>query len=72
MPNSWRKVPVLGGTGARHVGEGRPEWQGRRALSSAGTQHGEQEVTLFSIIAHLMHFEIVIVGLDHGFAGQMT
>lgn len=72
MPNLWRNIPVLGGTGARHVGEGRPEWQGRRVLPSAGTPHGEQEETLFSIIASLMHFEIVIVGLDHGFAEQMT
>ena len=52
--------------------KGRPEWQGRRVLPSAGTPHGEQEETLFSIIASLMHFEIVIVGLDHGFAEQMT
>jgi NAD(P)H dehydrogenase (quinone) len=29
-------------------------------------------MTLFSIIANLMHFGMVIVGLDYGFAGQMT
>jgi len=42
------------------------------AFSSTGTQHGGQETTLFSIIANLMHFGMVIVGLDYGFAGQMT
>jgi len=42
------------------------------AFSSTGTQHGGQEMTLFSIIANLMHFGMVIVGLDYGFAGQMT
>ena len=42
------------------------------AFSSTGTQHGGQEMTLFSIIANLMHFGMVIVGLDYGFAGQTT
>jgi NAD(P)H dehydrogenase (quinone) len=42
------------------------------AFSSTATQHGGQEMTLFSIIANLMHFGMVIVGLDYGFAGQMT
>lgn len=27
---------------------------------------------LFSIIANLLHFGMVIVGLDYGYAGQMT
>jgi NAD(P)H dehydrogenase (quinone) len=42
------------------------------AFSSSGTQHGGQEMTLFSIIANLFHFGMVIVGLDYGHAGQGT
>jgi NAD(P)H dehydrogenase (quinone) len=42
------------------------------AFSSSATQHGGQETTLFSIITNLMHFGMVIVGLDYGYAGQMT
>ena len=41
------------------------------AFSSTATQHGGQETTLFSIIANLLHFGLVVVGLDYGFAGQM-
>jgi NAD(P)H dehydrogenase (quinone) len=29
-------------------------------------------MTLFSIITNLLHFRMVIVGLDYGYAGQMT
>ena len=42
------------------------------AFTSTATQHGGQEATLFSIITNLLHFGMVIVGLDYGFAGQMT
>jgi NAD(P)H dehydrogenase (quinone) len=42
------------------------------AFSSSGTQHGGQEMTLFSIIANLLHFGMTIVGLDYGHAGQST
>jgi NAD(P)H dehydrogenase (quinone) len=42
------------------------------AFSASGTQHGGQEMTLFSIIANLLHFGMVIVGLDYGHVGQMT
>jgi NAD(P)H dehydrogenase (quinone) len=42
------------------------------AFSASGTQHGGQETTLFSIIANMLHFGMVIVGLDYGHAGQMT
>jgi NAD(P)H dehydrogenase (quinone) len=42
------------------------------AFTSTGTQHGGQEATLFSIITNLLHFGMVIVGLDYGFAGQST
>jgi NAD(P)H dehydrogenase (quinone) len=42
------------------------------AFTSTGTQHGGQEMTLFSMITNLLHFGMVIVGLDYGHAGQMT
>jgi len=42
------------------------------AFTSTATQHGGQETTLFSVITNLLHFGMVIVGLDYGFAGQMT
>jgi len=40
------------------------------AFTSTATQHGGQETTLFSIITNLLHFGMVVVGLDYGFAGQ--
>ena len=42
------------------------------AFTSTATQHGGQETTLFSIITNLLHFGMVIVGLDYGFAAQMS
>jgi NAD(P)H dehydrogenase (quinone) len=42
------------------------------AFASSATQHGGQETTLFSIITNLLHFGMVVVGLDYGHAGQMT
>jgi NAD(P)H dehydrogenase (quinone) len=42
------------------------------AFTSTATQHGGQEMTLFSIIANLLHFGMVVVGLDYGYAGRMT
>ncbi len=41
------------------------------AFSSTASQHGGQETTLFSIITNLLHFGMVIVGLDYGYQGQM-
>ena len=41
------------------------------AFTSTGTQHGGQEVTLFSIITNLLHFGMTIIGLNYGFSGQM-
>jgi len=41
------------------------------AFASTASQHGGQETTLFSIITNLMHFGMVIVGMDYGYAGQM-
>jgi len=42
------------------------------AFASTGTQHGGQEMTLFSIITNLLHFGMVIVGLPYSHGGQMT
>jgi len=41
------------------------------AFTSTATQHGGQETTLFSVINNLMHFGMVVVGLDYGFQAQM-
>lgn len=40
------------------------------AFSSTATQHGGQEMTLFSIIANLMHLGLIVVGLPYSFDGQ--
>ncbi|HEY9572920.1 MAG TPA: NAD(P)H:quinone oxidoreductase [Pusillimonas sp.] len=42
------------------------------AFTSTATQHGGQEVTLFSILTNLMHFGLITVGLPYSFQGQMT
>jgi NAD(P)H dehydrogenase (quinone) len=42
------------------------------AFTASATQHGGQETTLFSIITNLLHFGMIVVGLDYGFAPQMT
>src|SRR5258707_3873720 len=42
------------------------------AFTSTATQHGGQEATLFSVITNLLHFGMVIVGLDYGYVGQTT
>jgi NAD(P)H dehydrogenase (quinone) len=42
------------------------------AFTSTATQHGGQEVTLFSVITNLMHFGMTIVGLPYSHQGQMT
>ena len=39
------------------------------AFTSTASQHGGQEVTLFSTITNLMHFGMVIVGLPYSFPG---
>jgi NAD(P)H dehydrogenase (quinone) len=40
------------------------------AFASTATQHGGQETTIFSIITNLLHFGLVIVGLDYGYDGH--
>ena len=42
------------------------------AFTSTATQHGGQEVTLFSVITNLLHFGMTIVGLPYSFQGQTT
>lgn len=42
------------------------------AFTSTATQHGGQEMTLFSVIANLLHFGMIVVGLPYSHAGQMT
>lgn len=41
------------------------------AFTSTATQHGGNEMTLFSIITNLLHYGMVIVGLPYSFKGQM-
>ena len=42
------------------------------AFTASATQHGGQETTLISILGNLLHFGMIVVGLNYGFAGQMT
>ncbi len=42
------------------------------AFTSTGTQHGGQEMTLFSIIANLLHFGMMVVGLPYSSKGQTS
>ncbi|MFT4172344.1 MAG: NAD(P)H:quinone oxidoreductase [Rhodocyclaceae bacterium] len=42
------------------------------AFTSTATQHGGQEQTLFSVIANLLHFGLIVVGLPYSHQGQMT
>jgi NAD(P)H dehydrogenase (quinone) len=65
MANFLDQAGGLWGRGALHGKVG-------GAFTSSATQHGGQETTLFSIITNLLHFGMVIVGLDYGHAGQMT
>lgn len=45
----------------------------RASLATAtATQHGGQEITLFSVITNLLHFGLIIVGLPYSFQGQTT
>lgn len=42
------------------------------AFVSTGSQHGGQEMTLFSMITNLMHLGFVIVGLPYSYQEQLT
>jgi NAD(P)H dehydrogenase (quinone) len=39
------------------------------AFSSTASQHGGQEMSLFSTITNLLHFGMVVVGLPYSFSG---
>jgi len=65
MGSFWEQAGSLWASGALHGKVG-------AAFTSSATQHGGNETTLFSIIANLMHFGMVIVGLPYSHAGQMT
>lgn len=39
-------------------------------FTSTATQHGGQEMTIFSVIPTLMHFGMMVVGLPYSFQGQ--
>jgi NAD(P)H dehydrogenase (quinone) len=65
MGSFWEQAGALWMSGALHGKVG-------GAFTSSATQHGGNETTLFSIIANLMHFGMVIVGLPYSHVGQMT
>ena len=65
MASFWEQAGSLWASGALHGKVG-------GAFTSSATQHGGNETTLFSIIANLMHFGLVVVGLPYSHAGQMT
>jgi NAD(P)H dehydrogenase (quinone) len=65
MGSFWEQAGTLWLSGALHGKVG-------GAFTSSATQHGGNETTLFSIIANLMHFGMIVVGLPYSHAGQMT
>jgi NAD(P)H dehydrogenase (quinone) len=65
MGSFWEQAGALWMSGALHGKVG-------GAFTSSATQHGGNETTLFSIIANLFHFDMIIVGLPYSHAGQMT
>ena len=68
LPSRMANFPTRPEAGRAEHCTARSAARSRRAR----TQHGGQETTLFSIITNLLHFGMVVVGLDHGQAGQMT
>ena len=65
MGSFWEQAGQLWRSGALHGKVG-------GAFTSTATQHGGNEMTLFSIITNLMHFGLVIVGLPYSHSPQMT
>src|SRR3569623_3649456 len=59
MANFLDQAGGLWGKGALHGKVG-------GAFTSTATQHGGQEMTLFSIVTNHLHFGLVVVGLDYG------
>jgi NAD(P)H dehydrogenase (quinone) len=64
MANFWDQTGGLWASGALvgKVGS---------AFTSTATQHGGQEMTLFSTITTLLHHGMIVVGLPYAAAGQM-
>jgi NAD(P)H dehydrogenase (quinone) len=75
-PTRFGRMPSAMGSFWEQAGQlwmsGAMEGKVGGAFSSTATQHGGNEMTLFSIIANLMHFGMVIVGLPYSHAGMMT
>jgi NAD(P)H dehydrogenase (quinone) len=75
-PTRFGRMPSAMGAFWEQAGQlwmsGAMEGKVGAAFSSTGTQHGGNETTLFSIIANLLHFGMIIVGLPYSYAGQMT
>ena len=67
---AWQMAAFLDQTGALWA-KGALNGKIGAAFTSTATQHGGQEMTLFSIITNLMHFGLIIVGLPYSFKGQM-
>jgi NAD(P)H dehydrogenase (quinone) len=65
MGSFWEQAGALWASGAMIGKVG-------GAFTSSATQHGGNEMTLFSIITNLLHFGFVIVGLPYSHGGQMT
>jgi NAD(P)H dehydrogenase (quinone) len=63
MANFWDQTGPLWATAALNGKIG-------AAFSSSATQHGGQELTLFSILTNLIHHGMTIVGLPYSFTGQ--
>jgi NAD(P)H dehydrogenase (quinone) len=63
MANFWDQTGPLWATAALNGKVG-------AAFSASATQHGGQELTLFSILTNLIHHGMTIVGLPYSFAGQ--
>ena len=66
-PTRFGRMPSPMGSFFEQAGalwmSGALKWKPGGAFTSSAAQHGGNETTLFSIIANLMHFGMVIVGL---------
>src|SRR5271165_5660675 len=75
-PTRFGRLPAAMGSFWEHAGglwvKGSLNGKVGGAFTSSATQHGGNETTLFSIIANLLHFGFIIVGLPYSHAGQMT
>jgi NAD(P)H dehydrogenase (quinone) len=75
VPTRYGRMPArmanfLDQTGSLWA-QGRLEGRVGSVFASTATQHGGQEITLFSVITTLLHFGMIVVGLPYSAAGQM-